>query len=276
MKRLAALLSCAILLASAPEAQAHKQSMKLSIGPAWGSTSPLRITKTATLNILQYAGGAIALTLREVRDRSGARANAEGNELRLDLRVNGVPRSVVLSFGVEEGKTKLKGFLSSPRDIFKGDVVELVSLGLFDSQGRRFGVLGALPGAQLPILQSGVVFVVDSLSAIRFLRGGDTLIRLRDDGYMNSGFDKLLDPAGHKIDAPGVRVDVELSVNGGAPEVRSYSYDIVRGRSRPGGRPHTYLGLDVSDNVEIRRVDIYDGDGNRFATLGVKIVSPRE
>jgi len=277
LKHVAALafLGLALLSGAAP-ARAHKQSMKLSLSTPPDSTSPLRITKTATLNILQYAGGTIQMGLREVKDASGSRANATGNTLRFELRVNGVPRSVALPFDIVKGKTKYKGFLSEPRDLFKGDLIELVSVGLWDAQDRRFGVLGALPGAQLPILRSGVVFVVDTTSAIRFSRGGDTLVRLRDDGYMNSGFDKLLDSAGAKIDAPGVRVEIELSVNGGAPEVRSYDYDITRGRSREGGRPHTYLGLDISDEVEVRRIDIFDGEGNRFATLGVKIVSPRE
>ena len=168
------------------------------------------------------------------------------------------------------------GFLSDPQDIFKGDLVEVVAMGAYDASGRRFGMLGVSPEANHPVLRSGLVFVIDSASPIRFSRGGDALVRTRE-GYMNSGFDKLLDSSGEKIDSPGIYVEVEYSIDGGPFQVGTYSYDIVNGRSRPGGRPHTYLpGLAFAQTVEVKRVDVFDAVGNRFATLGVKIVSPRE
>ena len=269
-----ALVALALLGAAAP-AGAHKQSMYLSVGPVLGSTSPLVIAKAGGLRISQYGGGQVTLVLPAVVDSAGKKITARDNEIRLDLRVNGVARSATIPFDVVEGKSKAKGFLSSPQDIFKGDLVEVLSMGAYDSTGVRFGMIGVTPEANHPVVRTGLVFVIDSQSQIRFSRGGDVLVRTRE-GYMNSGFDKLLDPQGQKIDSPGVRVEVEYAINGGPTQVESYSYDIVNGRSRPGGRPHTNLGLSFDETVEVKRVDVFDADGNRFATMGVKIVSPRE
>lgn len=272
---LASLLACGLLLVSG-EARAHKQSLNFSVGPVLGTASPLRIAKSGVFRISQYGGGQLALVLPKVFDAAGAKANAAGNEIRLDLRVNGVPRSATMPFDVVNGKAKAGGFLSDPQDIFKGDLVEVVAMGAYDASGRRFGMLGVSPEANHPVLRSGLVFVIDSASPIRFSRGGDALVRTRE-GYMNSGFDKLLDSSGEKIDSPGIYVEVEYSIDGGPFQVGTYSYDIVNGRSRPGGRPHTYLpGLSFAQTVEVKRVDVFDAVGNRFATLGVKIVSPRE
>ncbi|MFM7140915.1 MAG: hypothetical protein ACKO2K_03240 [Alphaproteobacteria bacterium] len=272
---LAAAVGAGALIATAVPALAHKQSMYLSVGPLVGSTSPLVIEKAGGLRVSQYGGGQLSLVLPAVRDAAGKKVTAPGNEIRLELRVNGVARSAVLPFDVVDGKAKAKGFLSSPQDIFKGDLVEVLSMGAYDSSGVRFGMSGVTPEANHPVVRTGLVFVIDSQSQIRFSRGGDVLVRTRE-GYMNSGFDKLLDPQGQKIDSPGVRVEVEYSVNGGPSQVESYSYDIVNGRSRPCGRPHTNLGLTFDETVEVKRVDVFDADGNRFATMGVKIVSPRE
>lgn len=272
---LASLLACGLLLVSG-EARAHKQSLNFSVGPVLGTASPLRIAKSGVFRISQYGGGLLALVLPKVFDAAGAKANAAGNEIRLDLRVNGVTRSATMPFDVVNGKAKAGGFLSDPQDISKGDLVEVVAMGAYDASGRRFGMLGVSPEANHPVLRSGLVFVIDSASPIRFSRGGDALVRTRE-GYMNSGFDKLLDSSGEKIDSSGIYVEVEYSIDGGPFQVGTYSYDIVNGRSRPGGRPHTYLpGLSFAQTVEVKRVDVFDAVGNRFATLGVKIVSPRE
>ncbi|MFM8409892.1 MAG: hypothetical protein ACKOCT_06405, partial [Alphaproteobacteria bacterium] len=250
---LAAAVGAVALIATAVPALAHKQSMYLSVGPLVGSTSPLVIEKAGGLRVSQYGGGQLSLVLPAVRDAAGKKVTAPGNEIRLELRVNGVARSAVLPFDVADGKAQAKGFLSSPQDIFKGDLVEVLSMGAYDSSGVRFGMIGVTPEANHPVVRTGLVFVIDSQSQIRFSRGGDVLVRTRE-GYMNSGFDKLLDPQGQKIDSPGVRVEVEYSVNGGPSQVESYSYDIVNGRSRPGGRPHTNLGLTFDETVEVKRV----------------------
>lgn len=271
----ATLVAATVLLSGASPARAHKQSMYLSVGPVKGSASPLVIEKAGGLRVSQYGGGQLSLVLPAVRDAAGKKVTASGNQIRLELRVNGVAQSAVMPFDVTDGKAKAKGFLSNPQDIFKGDLVEVVSMGAYDSSGVRFGMIGVTPEANHPVLRTGLVFVIDSLSPIRFSRGGDVLVRTRE-GYMNSGFDKLLDAQGEKIDSPGVRVEIEYSINGGPTQVESYSYDIVNGRSRPGGRPHTNLGLSFDETVEVKRVDVFDADGNRFATMGVKIVSPRE
>lgn len=271
----ALLVAAAALVVGPGSARAHKQSMYLSVGPVVGGASPLVIAKAGGLRISQYGGGQVSLVLPAVRDAAGKKVTSAGNEIRLELRVNGVARDATLPFDVVDGKAKAKGFLSNPEDIFKGDLVEVVSMGAYDSSGVRFGLIGVTPEANHPVLRTGLVFVIDSQSPIRFSRGGDVLVRTRE-GYVNSGFDKLLDAQGQKIDSPGVRVEVEYSVNGATPVVESYSYDIVNGRSRPGGRPHANFALSFDETVEVRRVDVFDADGNRFATMGVKIVSPRE
>jgi len=272
-----AVLSFAVaLLASASPASAHKMSLKLGIGPLVGSTSPVQIQKAGVLSITGFAGGTVVLALKDMRDQNGVKMNVFGNELRMELRVNGVPTSVAYPFDIKNGKGTMRSVLTPAQDLFKGDLVELIDVDLVDPNGVQFGVLGVPAGTRIPIYKSALVYVIDSLSPIHFSRGGDSRLKLRDNGNLNTGFDGLRDDQGDRITSPQVKVEIVIVRNGGAPELHFYQYDIVRGRSVPNGRPHVDLGLDVNETVEVRRLDVLDNAGNRFATMGLKILAPRD
>jgi len=268
------LLSGLLVLAVAPPAAAHKAGMRLSIGPVVGSTSPVRITDAGVLVARPFGGGKLALELRGLRNAAGAKLEAPGNLLRLRLRVNGSPTQVDLPFDIHKGKGTLRSSITPGRPLYKGDLVEVVGLDLLDASGIRFGAIGVPAGTRDPIVSSSLIYVIDSTSPIRFSRGGDTRLKLRDSGNFNSGFDTLLDAAGKEITHPGVTVRLDLLRNGVAAPF-SYSYDIVRGRSVPNGRPVVEIGLAMTENVEVERLDVHDNANVRFATLGLRIAAPK-
>jgi hypothetical protein len=103
-----AALSVAFALLLAAPASAHKQSLKLSIGPLFGNTSPVQIKKAGALSITGFGGGTVILTLKNIRDANSVKMNVFGNQLRMDLRVNGVPTSVAFPFNIKNGKGTLR------------------------------------------------------------------------------------------------------------------------------------------------------------------------
>jgi len=266
-------LMIAVGLLAATPAQAHKQGMRLSLGPVLGNTSPVQLSKAGVLHLLPFGGGKLALDLRDLRTPTGAKLQAPGNVLRMDLRVNGVPASVSLPFDIRDGKAILNATITPSQSLYKGDLVEVVDVDLLDQGGIQFGAIGVPAGTRTPILSSSLIYVTGSTSPIRFSRGGDTRLKLRDDGNFNSGFDTLLDTTGREITHPGVSVELQI-VRNGASELRSYSYDILHGRSVPNGRPVVQLGFQVSDTVEVQRLDVFDNAHTRFATLGLRIEAP--
>jgi hypothetical protein len=269
-----ALLCAAFLLCGPASALAHKQGVRLAIGPVAGNASPIQIHKAGELVIKPFGGGLLELDLKDLRDGTGVKQSAPGNTLRMSMRVNGVPATVSQPFDVREGKTSLRTTMTPGQQLFKGDLVEIIAVDLFDQGGVRFATMGASPGTRTPVITSSLIYVTDSTSPIRFSRGGDTRLKLRDDGNFNSGFDTLLDPSGKEITHPGVIVELQL-VRNGVPELHSYSYDIRRGRSVPNGRPVVHLGLQITDNVEVQRLDVFDNTHTRFSTLGIKIAAPK-
>ena len=267
------LLAAVAIVASASAADAHKQGMRLSIGPVVGNGSALQIKRAGVLLLRPFGGGKLTMSLHDLRTPGGVKITAPGNELRLSLRVNGVAKSVVLSFTVKKGEATLRSDITPGQPLFKGDVIEVAAVELVDQGGIRFGTIGVPAGTRTPILTSSLVYVVDAVSAIHFSRGGDTRLKLRDDGNFNTGFDTLLDVNGADITHPGVRVELGL-VRNGVPSTFTYTYNIVRGRSVPGGRPVANVGLTITENVQVTRLDVYDGASVRFATLGLKISAP--
>lgn len=263
-----------LLLAVAAPAFAHKQGMRLSIGPVFGNGSPVQIKKEGVMVVRPFGGGKLSLTFRDMRTPTGGWLEAPGNLLRLALRVNGVPRQVDLPFDIRKGKADVRSAITPGLPLYKGDLVELVDLDVLDKNGVRFGAIGVPPGTRDPILTSSLIYVTDSTSPIRFSRGGDTRLKLRDHGNFNSGFDTLIDAAGKEITHPGVNVRLALVRNGVATPF-AYSYDIVRGRSVPDGRPVAEIGLAMTETVEVERLDVHDSAGVRFATLGIRIAAPR-
>ena len=268
------LLAGAIVLLATP-ARAHKQGMHLAIGPVFGSPSSIRITKAGVLVARPFGGGKLVFNLKALRTLAGLKLDARGNELRLGLRVNGVPTTTVLPFEIREGKATVRATLTPDLRLVKGDRIEVTSVDLHDQDGIRFGTLGVPPETRSPILASSLIYAAESSSAVRFSKGGDTRLKLRDSGNFNSGFDTLLDPAGQRITHPGVTVELGL-VRNGVPSTFSYSYDIVRGRSVPDGRPVAEIGLGMGETVEVTRLDVFDNAHVRFATLGMKVVAPKE
>ena len=268
-----ALLMAAAALAAASPASAHKQGMRLALGPVVGTASPVALRTSGVLLLEPLGGGRMSLDLRGLRTSSGAKLQAPGNLLRLALRVNGVPASYSFPFDIRDGASSLHATITPGQGLFKGDRVEVVAVDLLDQDGVRFGTIGVPPGTRTPILSSALVYVIDSTSPIRFSRGGDTRLKLRDDGNFNSGFDTLLDPTGKEITSPGVTVELQV-VRNGTPQLYSYSYDIVHGRSVPDGRPVVQLGFLITDTIEVQRLDVFDDTHERFATLGLKINAP--
>jgi hypothetical protein len=275
LRRVTLLAAVLALLSAAAPAGAHKQAMKLSVGPLVGSTSPIQIRKAGVLSITPFGGGTVILALKNMRDAFGNKMYAFDNELRLSLRVNGVPTAVAFPFNIKNGKGTLRTVITPAQDLFKGDLVELVDVDLVDKDGVQFGVLGVPAGTRTTIHKTALVYVTDSVSEVHFSRGGDSRLKLRDNGNFNTGFDTLLDPLGEKINTPQVKVELVMRINGGAPTLFTYNYDIINGRSVPDGRPHIELGLQITDTVEVQRLDVFDNLGNRFATMGFKVVSPR-
>jgi hypothetical protein len=185
------------------------------------------------------------------------------------------PRTYEFPFDVEAGHAAF--FQPLDAELIKGDRVEVQSITLLDDVGAAFGTLGAPPGNRRPILMSSVVYVADSPSPVRFSRGGDTnLLPNTSWTKFNAGFDVLLDPHGERINNSGNHAEIELSVNGASPQVIVLPFDVKQGKSQPGGRPATRLPFTKEDAIEVRRLDLFDPDGHRFATLGMKIVSPNE
>lgn len=268
------LLALALLTLASP-ALAHKQGMHLAIGPVFGNPSPVQIGKAGVLVARPFGGGKLVFNLKALRTLAGLKLDAPGNQLRLDLKVNGTPTTTVLPFEIRDGKATVRASLTPTLNLVKGDRIEITSVGLYDQDGIRFGTMGVPPGTRSPIVSSSLIYAVESTSPVRFSKGGDTRIKLRDSGNFNSGFDTLLDPAGQRISHPGVTVELGL-VRNGVPSTFAYSYDIVRGRSVPNGRPVAEVGLAMTETVEITRLDVFDNTHQRFATLGMKVVAPKD
>ncbi len=136
------------------------------------------------------------------------------------------------------------------------------------------GVLLASDGlAQNKALSSAMVQVEEgSFIRIAPSRDADVTWRTKKGGELKVRFDKLKDLSGNDINATGNRLDVEVTINGGAPQVLSFFFDIAH----DSGEVDADLGLTAGDLVEIRRIDAYDPNGDRFATLGVRIQNPSQ
>ncbi|MBM4245767.1 MAG: hypothetical protein FJ148_18505 [Deltaproteobacteria bacterium] len=267
------LLACALLLLPTV-ALAHKQGVHLAIGPVFGNPSSIQITKAGVLVARPFGGGRMVFNLRALRNLAGLEITAPSNQPRLGLRVNGVPTTTVLPFEIRDGKATVRSTLTPGTNLVQGDRIEVTSVDLHDQDGIRFGTFGVPSGTRSPILASSLIYAAESTSVVRFSKGGDTRLKLRDDGNSNSGFDTLVDAAGHRITHPGVTVELGL-VRNGVPSTFSYTYDIVNGRSVPDGRPVAQVGLGMTETVEITRLDVFDNTHVRFATLGMKVVAPK-
>jgi hypothetical protein len=127
--------------------------------------------------------------------------------------------------------------------------------------------------AQVRALSSALVQVDGSASPIMLAstRDADVTFSTARGGLVKVRFDKLHDPGGNPINTLNNKVEMELIVNGGAAQMHHIFFAIVDGFAQV----ELPLGLSRNDVVETRRIDIFDDNNIRFATLGVRIQSPR-
>lgn len=251
--RAAALLTALIVLAaeSPREAEAHKPYLKATL---------LRVDGThedGFLKMRPNGDGKIDLWL------PGAPAGAR---LVVDYRLNGVAKPG-FSYALQGSRSAWPlGFETKDQD-----KVEIANVRVLDASDRTIAILGAgADPSMLRILTSPLVWVVDTLSDVGFTRGGDTF--LSKDGDWTVGFDALRSRAtGLRLDNQGNYAQIELSVNDGAPQVFTVTFDVRSGKSRPNGRPGMNVGTGPDDRVRIHRVEVFDGQGHLFATMGIRM-----
>jgi hypothetical protein len=203
------------------------------------------------------SGGRISLDLRN---------HPPDGALVVDYRVNGVLLPGKTYPLVADKQTWSLGFVTQDQD-----KVEIQDVRVLDHLGNVVAVIGAANkprGAH--VIEAPLVWVVDTASDVGFTRGGDTL--LKKNGAWTVGFDALRSRAtGDRLNNTGNHAEIELSVNEGPWQVFSVTFDVQSGKSRPGGRPGRNVGTTPNDRVRIRRVDVFDSGGRKFATLGIRM-----
>lgn len=191
---------------------------------------------------------------------------APGARLLIDYRLNGVPKSGV-SYALQGARSAWPlGF-----DTKDQDKVEVANLRVVDASDQVIAVLGAGEHPRmLRILSAPLVWVVDTQSDVGFTRGGDTFLSKHGDWTV--GFDALRSRAtGLRLNNRGNYAQIEVSVNDGAPQVFTVTFDVQSGKSRPNGRPGRDIGTRPGDRVRIRRVEVFDAQGRVFATMGIRM-----
>lgn len=253
-------LTLALFLCAAPPAIAHQTSLHASIVSI--ADAPLSITIPGSLHVSPNRGGSIQLKLRNVLDPiTGKGVNRANNTAIVDVVINGVAQSLIKNFDLKSGGAQI----SFPKlDLIRFDLVEIHGAVVKNSEGVSFGTMGLkLPGTPL---SSAIIQVQNTPSPITLAptRDADTKITA-NGGELSLRLDQILPP-----DTTNNRVEVEYAVNGGAPVVFSKHFDIVQGIALV----KEPLGLATGDIVEVLRIDVYDSNNNRFATLGVRIMNP--
>jgi hypothetical protein len=184
----------------------------------------------------------------------------------IDYRVNGVPLLGKTYPLAADRSVWPMGFATSDQD-----KLELHDVRVVDHLGN---VVAALGSAKNPrsghVLSAPLVWVVDTDSDVGFTRGGDTL--LKKNGAWSVGFDALRSRAtGKHLNNTGNYAEIELSINDGPWQVFQVTFDVQSGKSKPNGRPGLSLGTAPNDRVRIKRVDVFDAAGRKFAMLGIRM-----
>lgn len=209
------------------------------------------------LFIRPTTGGSIALDLPQ---------HPPGSALVIDYRVNGVPL-IGKTYPITSDRNVWPlGFATSNQD-----KLELHDVRVVDQLGN---VVAALGSAKNPrsghVLSAPLVWVVDTDSDVGFTRGGDTL--LKKNGAWSVGFDALRSRAtGKHLNNAGNYAEIEVSINEGPWQVFRVDFDVRSGKSTPNGRPGLSLGTGPNDRVRIKRVDVFDAGGRKFAMLGIRM-----
>ncbi|MFN8603078.1 MAG: hypothetical protein U0842_21630 [Candidatus Binatia bacterium] len=243
-----ALAAAVVLVPSA--ARAHRSNVKANLVRVVG-------TGGGYLNVRPSRGGWVEL------DFPG---HPQNGKLSMDFRINGVP-TIGVVYPIDSDKEVWR-LAFGVRD---QDKLEISNVRVLDGNGQTYAVLGSDIGARgRDVFSSPLVWVVDTLSDVGFTRGGDTI--LSRSGKWTIGFDALRSRATNsRLNNAANRAEIEYSVNGGPWLVDTVSFDVQSGKSRPNGRPGKQLAILSTDHVEVRRVDVLDSGGRKFATMGVRM-----
>lgn len=253
MRRPGLLLAAVLVfgLTWAGPALAHRPQLRINM---------IRLDRTAPNGYLVMRptnGGSVSLQLPE---------HPAGASLVLDLRLNGATLPSK-SYAIDgDAVTWPLGFATKDQD-----KIELHDARVVDASGNVIAGLGAAKTPQSGyVMAAPLVWVVDTWSDVGFTRGGDTV--LKKNGAWNVGFDALRSrTTGTRLNNSGNYAEIEVSINDGPWQVFSVTFDVLSGKSRPAGRPGRNIGTTPNDRVRIRRVDVFDASGNKFAMLGIRM-----
>lgn len=267
------LLGAAALLWMAPSpVDAHQTSLNASLVAIDGSTSPIKFGDKSSmrLGLSSGNGGLIKFKVKKMEDAGGGKITALGNKVIIDAVLNGAPQTWEFPFDILNGNGKLPKTLLG---LFKPDIIQFLEIRAEDSSGEAFAQAGFVGGKGPTKGISSAMVQVSEGSPILLAeeRDSEVIIRTKKGGDFHISLDKVHDAQGNPVTSLGNRIELEMEING-APVTNVYDpYDIVDDR----GDLDVNMGLSDGDVVLVKRVDIYDPNGDRFATFGVKIRSPK-
>lgn len=247
------------LLAGA--AHAHRPYLKTYLISADGQEN------VAFLEVKPTTGGRVKIDVLEPLPGSGT------GTLVMDAVLNRVPIAP-LTYPIGAGQTRAELGIETANQ----DKIEITDIRILDDGGNVWAEWGgvappfnkSLKGKYLAV--TAIVYVADTASDVAFTRGGDT--NLLPNGFWTCGFDALRSRAtGEHLTNTGNRCEIEFSHNGGPWEVHSVSFDVKSGKSQPSGRPGIHFNFEPGDRVRVKRVEVFDKDGNMFAKIGVRMGS---
>ncbi|MBI3246161.1 MAG: hypothetical protein HYZ50_06610 [Deltaproteobacteria bacterium] len=247
----------ALLLGGASPAAAHLVNANASLIPVSG-VLPAKIVAPGSLQFSPNRGGQIKFKLHGVLNPvTGKAITSVNNSIAVDLVINGVPQTFTATFSIKSGN--VQGSFPS-LNLLKNDLVEIEGAAVKDSNGVQFGTMGLKhPGlhfttAVIPVF--GVPVDIDADARIIASNGGKFILSI-----------ELESPP---LTTTNNKVELEILVNGAGPLVISKTFDIINGD----GFVSEPLGLLAGDIVEVLRIDVYDSSSVRFATAGIRILSP--
>lgn len=262
----------ALLWLAANDVEAHQTSLNVSLVAVHGNASPVKFgPKSAMrLGLSSGNGGTIKFKVKKLVDGVGGKITAPGNKLVIDAKLNGAAQTWEFPFDISNGNGKLP---KTTLGLTAPDIIQFLEIRAEDSGGVAFARSGFVAEKGPTKGVSSAMVQVDEGSPILLAedRDSEVIIRTKKGGDFHISLDKVHDAQGSPITSLGNTIELEIVINGAAPTTRSYPYDIVDDR----GDLDVGLGLSPGDLVEVRRVDIFDSLGDRFATFGVKIRSPK-
>lgn len=266
------LAACGLLWLTPTPADAHQTSLNVSLVAIDGSTSDVKFGDKSSmrLGLSSNNGGQTKFKVKKMVDAVGGKITAPDNKLVIEAFLNGVEQTWEFDFDIVNGNGNLPKMtlgLTAP------DIIQFVDIRAEDAGGTAFARSGMIGGKGPNKAVSSAMVQVDEGSPILLAedRDSEVIIRAKKGGLFHISLDKVHDAGGNPITAFGNTIELELVINGGAPTVRTYDYEIIDDR----GDLDVGLGLADGDVVEVRRVDIFDSSNDRFATFGVKIRNPK-